>query len=345
MRTVELLAPRVMELAERPMEPDPGPGEVLVRLRAVGLCGSDLHWYEDGGISQFDAVYPMILGHEPVGEVVALGPGVETHKIGTKVAVEPSIVCGHCEYCLSGRPNNCPEGVFMGGLQKPGFFRDYAVVPARNAEIFPQDMDFLTATLIEPVAVIVHVFELAPVRVGDTVAVFGAGPIGLLTATMAKLAGAAKIILADRVPHRLRLGRQMDCAHVFVDTNQSKLADAVLEATGGKGVDIVFDAASGPETIQAGIEVAKPSGQYVMIGIPPRKTPLLDIHTAMHKELRIQTIKRSNLRGHQAIALIQAGRIPDSLITHRLPLENTPEGFELVSHYRDGVGKLVIELN
>ena len=100
MRTVELLAPRVLEVRQRPMEPDPGPGEVLVKLKAVGLCGSDLHWYEDGGIGHFSASYPMILGHEPVGDVVAVGPGVETHKAGTKVAIEPSVVCGHCEYCL-----------------------------------------------------------------------------------------------------------------------------------------------------------------------------------------------------------------------------------------------------
>ncbi len=345
MRTVELLAPRVMELCERPMEPDPGPGEVLVKLRAVGLCGSDLHWYEDGGISSIDAVYPMILGHEPVGEVVAVGAGVETHAVGTRVAIEPSIVCGLCEYCLSGRSNNCPSSVFMGGLQKPGFFREFAAVPAKNAEVFPEDMSFLTATLIEPTAVIVHVFDLAPVRVGDTVAVFGAGPIGLLTAAMAKLSGASQIILADRVAHRLRIGRQIDCAQVFVDTTKSNLTAAVLEATNGKGVDIVFDAASGPETIQAGIESAKPSGQYVMIGLPPRKTPTLDLHTAMHKELRIQTVKRSNMRGHQAIGLLQAGKIPDAIITHRLPLEHTAEGFDLVSHYRDGVGKLVIEMN
>jgi L-iditol 2-dehydrogenase len=345
MLSVELVAPRTLVPADRPMPPGPGPGEVLVRLRAVGLCGSDLHWYQDGRVGHTEAIYPMVLGHEPVGDVIAVGPGVGTHREGDKVAIEPSIVCGACEYCRSGRPNNCVACVFMGGTQHPGFFREFAVVPARNAEHFPADFDYLTATLIEPVAVIVHVFELAPVRLGDVVAVLGAGPIGILCANMARLAGAAQVIIADPVSHRLRIARQANKDLVCVNTRETSVVDAVADLTKSRGADIVFDAAGVPETMHAGLQVARPGGDYVLIGIPADRGPSFDIHTAMARELRIQTVKRSNHKGHDAIDLIREGKMPGVIITHRLPLAQTADAFELVSGYRDGVGKLVIEMN
>ncbi|MEZ5355711.1 MAG: alcohol dehydrogenase catalytic domain-containing protein [Bryobacteraceae bacterium] len=344
MISVELVAQRTLDVVERPVPPDPGPGEVLVRLRAVGLCGSDLHWYQDGRVGYNEAVYPMVLGHEPVGEVVAAGPGVDTHRPGDKVAIEPSVVCGVCEFCRMGRPNNCVSCVFMGGTQLPGFFREFATVPARNAEHFPSDFDYLTATLIEPVAVIVHVLELAPVSPGDVIAVLGAGPIGLLCANLARLAGAAKVIVADRVRHRLRIATQVSREFHCVDMRETSVTDAVADLTKGRGADIVFDAAGAPETMAAGMHIARPSGQYVLIGIPSARSTPFDLHTAMNKELRIQTVKRSNHKGHEAIELIREGKIPDVIITHRLPLTHTAEAFELVSEYRDGVGKLVVEM-
>lgn len=313
-------------------------------MRAVGICGSDLHWYEDGGIGHTRAIYPMVLGHEPVGDVVAVGKGVTTHTVGEKVAIEPSVTCGECEFCRSGRPNNCWKCVFMGGTQAPGFFREYALVPARNAEHFPQGMDYLTATLIEPTAVAVHVFELTDFRPGDTVAILGSGPIGLLHAVMSRLRGASEVIIADKVPHRLRIARQMDKAIHTIDTRTESLTEKIFDLTHGRGVDIVFDAAGALETINTGLAIARPSGQYVLIGLPTEHVLALDVHTAMAKELRIQTVKRSNHKGMEALEYLTSGKIPDVLITHRMALEHTGEAFELLSHYRDGVGKIVIEL-
>lgn len=343
MRTVELVARRTLEVFERPLPPDPAPGEVLVKMRAVGLCGSDLHWYQDFRIGHTHVTSPLILGHEPVGDVVAVGKGVTTHKIGDKVAIEPSIVCGECEFCRTGHPNNCIKCVFMGGPQHPGFFREYATVPARNAEHFPETFTYLQATMIEPVAVIVHILELVPVHPGATVAVLGAGPIGCLMALMAKLNGAANVFIADRVPHRLRIARQMGI-EATIDTNKENAVDCIMDWTSGRGADIVYDAAGHPETMQMGLFAARPGGDYVLIGIPSETVLNVDIHTAMNKELRIQTIKRSNHKGYDAMDLIAAGKIPDVMITHILGIEQTAEGFELATHCRDGVGKLVIEM-
>jgi L-iditol 2-dehydrogenase len=345
MRTVELVAPRTLEIFERPDPPPPGPGEVTVQIKAVGLCGSDLHWYQDGRIGYTGAIYPMILGHEPVGEIVEAGAGVTTHIIGDRVAIEPSIVCGACEFCLNGRPNNCVKGVFMGGPTSPGFFREFANVPAPNAEHVPAAMDYITASLIEPTAVVVHVFELTRMRTGDTVAVLGAGPIGLLCACFAKLAGASQVFIMDRVAHRLRIARQIDPTITTVHAPQEDVVQAVMDSTQGRGVDLTIDAAGAFETIHAGLQITRPSGRFVLVGIPSERVFSVDVHTAMAKELEIQTVKRSNHRGHEAIELLSAGKIPDTLITHRMELAHTAEGFEMVSGYKDGVGKLVVEID
>ncbi len=341
MRSVELVAPRRLEERVVSQPPDPGPGEVLVRLRAVGICGSDMHWYLEGGIGAFPASYPMVLGHEPVGEVLAAGSGVPL-KPGAKVAIEPSITCGHCEHCLAGHHNNCVQSVFMGSPQAPGFFREYAVVPARNTDPVPQEMSLVRASLIEPVAVILHVMELVEIRVGDTVAVLGAGSIGMLCATMARLAGASRVFIADRLKHRLELARAMG-ADVVIHTPTENPAEIVLDATRGRGVDVVLDAAGAVETINAGLALCRPGGSFVLIGIPSEKQLVVDLHTAMAKEVRLLTVKRSNHKGAAAIELLRAGRIPEALVTHRLPLERTPAAFEMLAAYSDGVGKVVIE--
>jgi L-iditol 2-dehydrogenase len=324
------------------MPPDPGPGEVLVRIRAVGICGSDMHWYLEGGIGQHRAAYPQVLGHEPAGEIVAAGPGVALAP-GRKVAVEPAITCGHCEHCLAGRHNNCLAAIFMGSPVRHGLFLEYATMPAANVVNIPDSMSFRDATVIEPLAVILHVLELVKVRLGDTVAVMGAGPIGLLTATMARIGGAARVFVADRVPHRLALARRMG-AEATVDLRTESLVEAVFDQTRGRGMDIAIDAAGSIEAVNTAIAVARVGGQVVMIGIPGENKTPLDVHGAMDKELNLQTIKRSNHNAHAAIELLVSGRIPGDFLTHEYPLEETPRAFQTLAAYADGIGKAVIEI-
>ena len=325
------------------MPAGPGAGELLVKMRAVGLCGSDLHWWAEGRIHSGRARYPQLLGHEPVGEVVEVGAGVHGFKVGDRVGMEPSLTCGHCEYCIAGRHNLCVVSRFMGGPEAQGFLRDYVVVPAHNADPIPAALTWHQATLMEPVAVWIHVFELAPVRMGDTVAVLGTGSIGLLGIGMAKQAGAELILACDRVPHRLQLARQMG-ADVTLNINEDDFFGAVMEKTQGRGVDIAFDAAGSPQTINTGLKSTRNGGRFVLIGIPEPLNFEVDLHTALARELNIQCMKRSNHKGRPAAALLAAGRIPTSLITHALPLERAQQGFELVHEYADGVGKLIFDL-
>jgi L-iditol 2-dehydrogenase len=353
MRSIQLLAPHVLEEREMPQPPDPSHGEVTVRIRAVGVCGSDLHWYQDGRIGENPAVYPQVLGHEPAGEVIATGPslyrsagpreGVHELAAGDRVAIEPSITCGHCEHCLRGYHNNCLSSVFLGGPQAPGLFREYVTLPAANCTRVPAGFDYRTATLIEPVAVMMHMLELIEIRAGDTVVVTGAGPIGMLCAAIARASGASRVFIADRLGYRLKLAMSMG-ADVAIDTTTQSLVETVLDATRGRGADVVLEAAGSPEMANAGIHMARLGGIVMLIGIPSELNPKIDIHGAMMKELRLQTLKRSNHRAQAAVDVLAAGRIPGSMITHVMPLAETPRAFEMLTNYSDGVGKAVIEI-
>lgn len=340
MRSIQLLAPHVLEEREMPQPRDPAHGEVAVRIRAVGCCGSDLHWYQDGRIGEIPAIYPQVLGHEPAGEIVAVGPGVHGFSTGDRVAIEPSLTCGHCEFCLLGQHNHCIQTIFMSGPQAPGMFLEYTTLPAANCTPFPAEFDYAAATLIEPLAVMMHMLELCEIRVGDTVAVTGAGPIGMLCAATAHAAGASRVFIADRLAYRLKLALKMG-ADVAIDTTAQKLVETVLDATRGRGADVVLEAAGSPETVNAAIRMAAPGGTVMLIGILSELNPKIDVHTAMAKELKLQTLKRSNHRAQEALKLL--GRISRTLITHSLPLEGTPKAFEMLTHYSDGVGKAVIE--
>jgi L-iditol 2-dehydrogenase len=313
-------------------------------MRAVGLCGSDLHWWAEGRIGSTTAVYPQVLCHEPVGEVVEVGAGVTAFKPGDLVGMEPSVTCGHCEFCRMGRLNLCSVARFMGNPNVDGFLRDYVVIPQHNADPVPAGLTVEQATLMEPVAVWLHVFELAPVRVGDTVVVLGAGPIGLLGVAMAKQAGAETVFACDRADARVRLAREMG-ADVALNLKTDDFLDAVMQRTGGRGVDIVYDAAGAPETINLGLKCARSAGRFVLIGLPEQLNFEVDLHTALAKELNIQTMRRSNHRGRPAAALLEAGRIPTSLVTHRLPIEAAQQGFEMARACADGIGKLIFHFD
>ena len=341
MRSVQLLSKRLMEVREVPPPQDPPPGYVTVRITAVGICGSDLHWYQEGDVGHTKGVFPRILGHEPAGEIAALGKDVTSLKVGQRVAVEPAVTCSACDYCLTNHHNHCSNLSFHGSAQSEGFFQEYLNVPVKNCLPVPDSLSLAQITLVEPLAVIFHVFEMTPARVGETVAILGSGPIGLLTAALAREAGAGKIIIGDRVPHRLEHARQMgfpDTVHMPRESFQ----DAVMDHTRGRGADIVFDAAAAVETINIGISALRPSGRFVLIGIPTEKQMNIDMHTAMNKELVLQMVKRSNRNDHQALHMIAAGKISELFVTHHLPLEKTPDAFEMLTDYSDGVGKIII---
>ena len=339
MLCAQLAAPRRIVVTDIPAPTDPGPNEILVRLRAVGICGSDLHWFREGSIRGVPAQYPMVLGHEPAGTVAAIGPGVTRFAPGDPVAIEPQITCGHCEYCLAGQHIHCLNTSYMGSPQTFGLFREYAVIPAVNAKKFPASLPFKHAALIEPLAVILHMLELVTIRPFDHVAVIGAGPIGMLSAAVAHHAG-ARVLSTDRLPHRLELARRMGAAEVC---DFSRFRAAALDLTNGRGMDLVIDAAADRSTIDAGFAVTKPAGTFMLAGIPVDSPLPVDLHAALGKEIRFLTLKRSNHRAGPALDMLLSGAVKTDLVTHTMPAERAPEAFDLLDNYRDGVGKMVIE--
>lgn len=341
MRAIQLVSHRQMEAVELPEEREPGDGEVMVRICSCGICGSDLHWWAEGGVGERRAPYPMVLGHEPAGEIVAVGRGVHRLRVGDRVAIEPAITCGHCEFCRAGRANLCLTSRFMSSGGVWGLFREFATIPAANADRIPDSLTFDQATLIEPLSVILHLYDLNPIQQGQVVAITGAGPIGMLAAAVARVRGAAQVVIADPRPHRRAMALAMG-ATLAVEVDH--FAASVLDVSSSRGADLVIDAAAKRESLRACFAAARKGANCVLIGIPSETNLPVDLHSAMAKELRIQTIFRSNHNALAATELLSAGLISYSLLSHRLPLEQTQSAFEMLEGYHDDCGKIVISL-
>jgi L-iditol 2-dehydrogenase len=204
MRAAELIAPKTFRLAEIAIQ-DPGPGEVQVKIEAVGVCGSDLHAYSEGAVGSTPNVYPMILGHEPSGTIVKVGSGVTGLDEGDRGALEPALYCYHCEFCLTGHHNVCANIRFLSNPNCPGFFRERVNLPASNFAPIPNKMSFEEATLAEPLAIALHSLRLASIRADEDVAVIGTGPIGLMTIAALRALNVRRIWAIEPLSHRREL--------------------------------------------------------------------------------------------------------------------------------------------
>lgn len=341
MLVAELIAQREFRLAQQTIE-DPGPGEVQVRVGAVGICGSDVHSYSEGAIGDTPCVYPMVLGHEPAGTVVKTGAGVTGWSPGDRAALEPAIYCYHCEFCRSGRYNVCANIRFLSNPGIPGFFRELVNLPAVNLLPIPPTISLELATLAEPLAVAAHSMKFADVKPGETVAVYGAGPIGLLTLACLKVAGAGRIWAIEPVAHRREMARHMGADAALgpaeIDTSRQILAD-----TGGRGVDCAIDCAAKEHTTNWAIQAARNGGRVVLTGIHSAALVPFEVSPMRRKELAIFNVRRSNDEAHAALdLLIERASWFAPLVTHRVPLERIGDAFRLVENYSDGVGKLVV---
>jgi L-iditol 2-dehydrogenase len=341
MRIAELIDQRTFRLREE-AAPEPAAGEVLVRMEAVGICGSDLHSYSEGAVGDTPCDYPMVLGHEPSGVVVKTGAGVSGWSAGDRVFCEPAIYCYHCEFCRSGHHNVCASIRFMSMPRDPGFFRDCVCVPAGNLMAAPADLSFPYVTLIEPLAVALHSMRFVSIQPGETVAVFGAGPIGFLTVACLKLAGAGRIWSIDPVAHRRELVKTAG-ADAVVDSEAVDPVREILRETGGRGVDVAIDCATKGNTINQCIHLARNAGRVVVTGIPSEAIVELEFSPMRRKELAFFNVRRSNHESAAALELLRSH--PErfaSLVTHSRPLDQIASAFQQLEYYQDSVGKIVI---
>lgn len=343
MKAHYLVGPQRMQIEERPI-PVPGPGEVRVKVAAVGICGSDVHYYLHGRIGNAVVQYPLLLGHEPSGVVDAVGEGV-TLVPGTRVAIEPGASCLHCEHCRAGRFNLCPHVVFLGTPPNDGILAQYRVLPEHCCVPIPESLSLIEAALLEPFGVGLHAVHLARIEIGETVAIFGAGPIGIATLLAARLAGSGVVFMTDRIPERLAFARRMGADEVC-DVDKEDPVAWIREKTNGRGVDVTFEAAGVQETFTHACLAARIGGKCLILGIPPVDNLTIPMHEVRRRELLMQHVRRSNGEAFRAMGLVAAGRVMlRPLATHLFPLERAEEAVKLAANYRDGVMRAIVTPN
>jgi L-iditol 2-dehydrogenase len=340
-RVVELAGLREFAIREADTPP-PAPGEVQVQVKYVGICGSDIHYFAEGGVGPARCRYPMVIGHEPTGVIAAVGSGVSGWSAGDAVLCEPAIYCYHCEFCLSGRHNVCSNIRFLSTPAEPGFFRDRVNLPAANLLAPPKGVGLAEATLFEPLAIILHSMKFAQPELGDTALVYGAGPIGLLTIAVLKLSGVSRIWCVEPVAHRRAMAEALG-ADVALDPAEVDAPRQILADTSNRGVDIAIDCATQGETINHCLRATRNAGRVVITGIPSTLDYRLDIHALRVKELYFYTVRRSNHETAAGMGLLEAHpKLLGGIVTHTRPIESVNATFQMVERYDDGVGKAVL---
>lgn len=332
---------RRMEAGEAPM-PTMGDEDVLVKIQAVGICGSDLHYYDKGRIGAFAVKYPFILGHEAAGEIVEVGKKVRHLKVGDHVAMEPGIPCYHCEMCLSGHYNLCPDVRFWATPPYDGCLMDYVAHPAAFSFKLPENVSCKEGALIEPLAIGLNAAKTGGVQLGDTVVIFGSGCIGLVTLLASKGYGASRVIVVDVLEKRLATAQRMGA-----ETLNSRNCDAVAEImamTGGKGANVVIDCCGISQTVRQSLQVAAPAGCVVLVGLGEDEINGLPMGLLSTKELTVRSIFRYKNLYPTAINAVASGSIDiRQIISHTFPFEQTPQAFEeCIENVRDIVKGVIL---
>jgi L-iditol 2-dehydrogenase len=349
MTAVRLYGPADLRIEQVPHPGPPGPEQVLLRVTAVGICGSDLHSYKDGRIGDNVLKTPLTLGHEFAGVVEAVGSEAiggdfKPLEPGMRVAVDPAQPCWHCPMCEEGHPNLCYNLHFCGSYPDEGSLSQWMHMPARTCFPIPDSIDNANAALLEPLGIAVHAVDLAKIRVANSVAILGAGCIGLSILHLVKLSGAQPIFVADKFPWRLALAERLGA--VPINCDQTDPVQTVLKATNGHGVNVAIEAAWADHSIQQVAEMARLGGRLVIVGISEDDRLTFKHSTVRRKGLTIRLARRMKHTYPRSIRLVQSGVVDmNYMISHRFPLERTPEAFALNAAYQDEVVKVVIEVD
>ena len=331
MKTLRLHGKKDLRLHDEP-KPTPGPGEALVRVTAVGLCGSDVHWYAEASIGDARLERPLVLGHEFAGVV---------ESSGQRVAVDPAVPCGACEFCIEGNPNLCTALRFAGHAMDDGALRETMAWPTHCLHPLPDALSDADGAMLEALGVAIHAVDLGHLKLGSTVGVFGCGPIGLLVLQLARAAGATQVFATEKLSHRVEAARSLGATAVFWATDGQEAGD-VLAATGGRGVDVAFEVAGENEAVDAAIAATRRGGRVVLVGIPPDDRTSFAASVARRKGLTIKLSRRMKHVYPRAIKLVESGLVDvPSLVTHHFPLIKSEEAFALAQR-RAGI-KVIIE--
>ncbi len=345
MRTAYFTGLRELEIRHEPEPKLQRTDDVLLQIDRVGVCGSDVHYYAHGCIGDQRVRYPATLGHECSGTVLEIGAAVESVTVGDRVAIDPALVCGRCDQCRAGRQNTCRRLQFMGCPEEaPGAVADYQVLPAENCFAIPESMTLDQAALIEPLSVGLYATRLARLRPSARIAVLGAGPIGLSVLLCAKASGSCVAYVTDLLDERLAIARP--CGADWTGNAATSDVAAAIAEQEPEGLDLVFECTGDPACIDQAQRLLRPGGTLILVGIPPTPQVSFDAHVMRRKELAFKNVRRQVGCVGAVIELVGQGRIdPNGLLTHRFPLEQIHDAFELVAEYRDGVVKALLVLS
>ena len=345
MKVAYFTKPRTIEVVEEPQPKVEQSTDVLVRIDRFGICGSDVHYFVDGGIGRQRLTYPASLGHECSGTIVEIGSGVANLRPGDRVAIDPALSCHQCDQCRVGRVNTCRHIQFMGSPgQAPGAAAEYRVLPAANCLPVPASMSLDVAALIEPLSIGLYAVRMAEVYPAARIAIFGAGPIGLSVLLCAKAAAPCTVYVTDLLDERLTLARK--CGADWTGNAEDSSAIHGIAENEPWGLDFVFECSGDPATINHAQQLLTPGGVLLLIGIPPQVEVPFDIHLMRTNELVFRSVRRQKGCVAPAIRLVAEGHIrPEGLITHRFGWSNLQQAFEMAAAYRDGLVKGIIRLS
>ena len=332
MKSLRLHGLHNLQLHNEPT-PVPSPDQQLLKISSVGICGSDLHWFSDQGIGDARLEAPLVLGHEFSARTVT----------GERVAVDPALACGCCEYCLRGHPNLCPGVIFAGHGRQDGALREFMAWPTKCLYPIPDALSDDDGAMLEPLGVAIHAVDLSHFRIGMSVAVLGSGPIGLLIIQLLKLSGASNIIATDLLPHRVEAARALGAQHVLLAEDRRETDKFILAASAGRGVDLVFDAAGSQAAVATALEAVIPGGKLILVGIPSDDITSFPASVARRKGLTLKLVRRMKHTYPRAIDLVAKHQVDvHSLVTHRFHLEQAAEAFETAER-REGL-KIMIQI-
>jgi L-iditol 2-dehydrogenase len=340
-----------IRLTDEPV-PEPGPAESLVRVTAVGICGSDLHWWDEGGIGDAQLSRPLVLGHEGAG-VVEDGP-----RRGERVAIDPAIPCGACRSCLAGYRNLCPQVRFAGHGGTDGAMREFMTWPTGLLHRLPDELSDTDGAMLEPLGVALHCYDLGHLPLGGTSAVIGCGPIGLLLIQVLRAAGAESVLAADPLPHRREAAAKSGADQVADPGPLLRPGPAGTAGTGtgsnvvselpglrelvGDGVDVAFETAGTGDAVRLAMDAARPGGRVVLAGIPDDDLTTFRASVARRKGLTIAMVRRMNEAYPRAIGMAARGKVDlGPVVSHRVPLDDVSSAFAAAAR-RTGL-KVIVE--
>ncbi|MDR1932290.1 MAG: NAD(P)-dependent alcohol dehydrogenase [Spirochaetales bacterium] len=342
MKAAVLVKPREIQMRDIP-KPVPRRDEVLVRVKSVGICGSDSHLYKTGGTGPVRMSGPLILGHEAAGVIEEAGDEVKNRKIGDRVSIEPGIPCFKCSFCLSGKYNVCPDMRFFATPPVDGAFTEYVKVPEILSFPLAANTSFDEGALLEPFSIGLWACHRSGVSPGSSVLVTGCGPLGITSIMAAAVCGAAKIIAVDVQDFRLEFARRAG-ATVVLNSSQGDIIPQVLAATNGLGADVAIEATGVIELVQSLHEMVMRGGKIVIAGISAHTDFVpVPLRYLMRKEIDILSLYRyANMYG-KALNIVEARKVDlGSLVSQTFPLEKVQEAMEFVEHNPDKAMKVII---